>query len=218
MTNKEVINFLDQVRKILLDDKSWLESTIQPINEAFDMAIDALTAQLELTDGQAIEHLRESGWMQNHDKQMYEMGLREQLADDSDSYDALLPSAQPELAQDLHNACTDAISRQAAIDAMANTLWQYPSKCYRNLNEYAFAKGLAELGLKSVPSAQPDISEYSDKLWRNAYERGKRDAQPEIIHCRECKHWKQDHTCREHSLVSPMMANEFCSRAERRKE
>ena len=53
-------------------------------------------AQSEITDGQAIEHLRESGWMQNHDKQMYEMGLREQLADDSDSYDALLPPAQPE--------------------------------------------------------------------------------------------------------------------------
>lgn len=43
--------------------------------------------------------------------------------------------------------------------------------------------------------------------------------QPEIIHCRECKHWRSsDHTCHEHSLVSPMMANEFCSRAERREE
>lgn len=41
-------------------------------------------------------------------------------------------------------------------------------------------------------------------------------AQPEIIRCKDCKHWRFDHTCREHSLVSPMMANEFCSRAERR--
>ena len=54
------------------------------------------SAQSEITGEQAIEHLRESGWMQNHDKQMYEMGLREQLADDSDSYNALLPSAQPQ--------------------------------------------------------------------------------------------------------------------------
>ena len=45
MTNKEVINFLNQVRKILLNDKSWLESTTQPINEAFDMAISALEKQ-----------------------------------------------------------------------------------------------------------------------------------------------------------------------------
>ena len=45
MTNQDVINFLNQIRKILLDDKSWLESTIQQINEAFDMAISALQAQ-----------------------------------------------------------------------------------------------------------------------------------------------------------------------------
>ena len=51
---------------------------------------------------------------------------------------------------------SDIISRQAAIDAMTNTLWHYPNECYRNLNEYEFAKGLAELGLKSVPSAQPE--------------------------------------------------------------
>ena len=38
----------------------------------------------------------------------------------------------------------------------------------------------------------------------------------EIIRCKDCKHWKFDHTCHEHSLVSPMMANDFCSRAERR--
>lgn len=46
MNNQEVINFLDQVRKILLNDKSWLESTTQPINEAFDMAISALERQI----------------------------------------------------------------------------------------------------------------------------------------------------------------------------
>ena len=46
MTNKQVINFLDQVRKILLNDKSWLESTHQPINEAFDMAISVLEKQI----------------------------------------------------------------------------------------------------------------------------------------------------------------------------
>ncbi|MBO6208420.1 MAG: hypothetical protein J6O73_16025 [Lachnospiraceae bacterium] len=50
----------------------------------------------------------------------------------------------------------DLIYRQAAIDAMANALRYYPNECYRNLNEYEFAKGLAELGLKSVPSAQPE--------------------------------------------------------------
>ena len=55
----------------------------------------------------------------------------------------------------------DLISRQAAIDAMTNTLWHYPNECYRNLNAYEFAKGLAELGLKSVPSAQPEWNNHT---------------------------------------------------------
>lgn len=50
---------------------------------------------------------------------------------------------------------SDLIYREDAINAMTNTLWHYPNECYRNLNKYEFAKGLAELGLKSVPSAQP---------------------------------------------------------------
>lgn len=41
-------------------------------------------------------------------------------------------------------------------------------------------------------------------------------AQTEIIRCGECKYWRADHTCKEHSLVSPMLAYDFCSRAERR--
>lgn len=48
MTNQEVISFLNKIRKILLDDKSWLESTIQPINEAFDKAISALEKQIPM--------------------------------------------------------------------------------------------------------------------------------------------------------------------------
>ena len=45
------------------------------------------------------------------------------------------------------------------------------------------------------------------------------DKSAEIIRCKKCKHWRSsDHTCHEHSLVSPMMANDFCSRAERREE
>lgn len=53
-------------------------------------------------------------------------------------------------------ADSDTISRAAAIDAMANTLWHYPNEYYRNLNVYEFARGLVEFGLKSVPTAQPE--------------------------------------------------------------
>lgn len=37
----------------------------------------------------------------------------------------------------------------------------------------------------------------------------------EVVRCKDCKYWGDDHTCHEHSLVSPMGANEFCSRGER---
>jgi hypothetical protein len=60
------------------------------------------------------------------------------------------------LAKDINVPSNDCISREAAIDSMTNTLWHYPNELYRNLKEYEFAKGLAELGLKSVPSAQPE--------------------------------------------------------------
>ena len=53
-------------------------------------------AEPEITDEQAILHLQSTGWMQNHDKAMYESGLREQLADDSGSYDSLIQT-QPEI-------------------------------------------------------------------------------------------------------------------------
>lgn len=92
----------------------------------------------------------------------------------------------------------DLISRQAAIDAMTSILWHYPNECYRNLNEYEFAKWLAELGLKSVPPAQP-----------------------EIIRCRDCKFlrltglvWK----CQNRLVMMLCDPNDYCSRAERKEE
>ena len=47
MTNKEAINVLRQVNKILVSDKSWLENTHEPLNTAFEMAIEALEQQPE---------------------------------------------------------------------------------------------------------------------------------------------------------------------------
>lgn len=73
------------------------EKLYKKIIQAIDKRVATLpSVQPEITDEQAIDHLQKSGWMQNHDRQMYEAGLKEKLADDSGSYDALLPSAQPE--------------------------------------------------------------------------------------------------------------------------
>jgi len=107
-----------------------------------------------------------------------------------------LPSAQPETHDKrTETHASDLISRQAAIDRIN----------------------------KQREHLQPDIypqDKIGDAAYRICAEFIERlpSAQPEIIRCRECKHWREDHTCREHSLVSPMMAYEFCSRAERREE
>ena len=58
-----------------------------------------------------------------------------------------LPSAQPELAQDLPNACTDAISRQAAIDALTE---------YGNGRTVYIGVEEAIRRIEQLPSAQPE--------------------------------------------------------------
>ena len=89
----------------------------------------------------------------------------------------------------------DLISRQTAIDAI---LAVTGNSSVRELYEHVQEHGLSEMWsggvnaaidiIIAVPSAQPDLSGYSSRLWKAAYERGKAEAQPEIIHCGECKH------------------------------
>ena len=77
---------------------------------------------------------------------------------------------------------SDLISRQDAIDAV-----QHAFDRETLLN--GFMRKVAVDALKTMPSAQPDMSEYSVWLWRNAYECGKSDAQQEVIRCKDCKNW-----------------------------
>ena len=104
-----------------------------------------------------------------------------------------LPSAQPETHEkrtETH-AC-DLISRQAAIDAI---LAVTGNSSVRELYEHVQEHGLSDMWsggvnaaidiIIAVPSAQLDMSEYSDKLWKAAYERGKAEAQQRWIPCSE---------------------------------
>ena len=83
--------------------------------DAYVAAIDTLKTfapvqpePSEITDEQAILHLQSTGWMQNHDREIYESGLKERLADDSESYDSLIP----------YEDDGDTISRRAAVDVV----------------------------------------------------------------------------------------------------
>ncbi len=45
------------------------------------------------------------------------------------------------------------------------------------------------LGSTSSFAPIADLSEYSDKLWKAAYERGKAEALSEVVRCKDCVHW-----------------------------
>ena len=83
------MRLIDADALIAYCNDNWIPLNVDAVNAQ-------PTIQSELTDEQSIAYLQSSGWMQRHDKEMYERGLKEQLADDSDSYDSLLPTVQPE--------------------------------------------------------------------------------------------------------------------------
>ena len=84
------MRLIDADALIAYCNDNWIPLNVDAVNAQ-------PTIQPELTDEQSIAYLKSSGWMQRHDKEMYERGLKEQLADDSDSYDSLLPTVQPEI-------------------------------------------------------------------------------------------------------------------------
>ena len=88
-----------------------------------------------------------------------------------------LPSAQPKRTEkrtETHSC--DYISREAAIDAI-NHICPVDTEYDCTLLDRVDVRCV----LSDLPSAQPDLSGYSDKLWRNAYEKGKAEGKAEII-------------------------------------
>lgn len=83
-----------------------------------------------------------------------------------------VPHAQPETHEERTetHAC-DCISRQAAIDAHYEYCNKHP--------DAGFPVWSLKI-LEDLPSAQQDLSGYSDRLWKAAYERGKAEAQAQL--------------------------------------
>lgn len=142
-----------------------------------------------------------------------------------DAFDELMQraSAQPEKRTQERtetHAC-DCISRQAAIDSICRTVCDNPEICESPCDEIKV--------LETMPSAQPvdedtnvpvnDLSGYSDRLWKAAYERGKAEAQAEIVWCKDCNKASKcygDVVMRSRGGGNIYCPLEFCSEAERR--
>ena len=121
----------------------------------------------------------------------------------------------------------DLISRQAAIELIHSL---YPSAPIMRMNRKRWEEKYRqyieiEKALERLPSAQQYTDEEIQKMQDmeqaqldKAFELGREDAQPEIIHCKDCR-WQKDQSestawlpCR--AIVTP--SDFYCGRAERR--
>lgn len=117
----------------------------------------------EITDERAILHLQSTGWMQNHNREIYESVLKERLADDSKSYDSLIP----------HEDDGDTISRQMAIDAIDE--WFKKVVSARNMSAYeydsAYAQGEIDAYVTAIDTVKTLTSVQPEPKWIPCSER-----------------------------------------------
>ena len=103
----------------------------------------------------------------------------------------------------------DVVYRQAAIDAAIEAADDWDGGCSKERERFI------RDALEELPPAQLDMSGYSDKLWKAAYERGKRDAQAEIIRCDECRYYsRKTHRCEPLGMIT--CDGFWCKQAERK--
>ena len=125
---------------------------------------------------------------------------------------------------------SDYISRQAAIDALFG-LYEYqrdidPTEAADLVRQGIY---LAEKKIDQLPSVQPDLDEWCNTCREYDTERhccprfnkvireALKDAQPEVVHCRDCRY---ENTGECEYKFGLLVANDenFCSYGERRKE
>lgn len=108
---------------------------------------------------------------------------------------------------------TGMIDRQAAIDAL-RAMQTY--KLSEGDDMLLIDKAEAQTELMMLPTFDTDISEYSERLWKLAYERGHKEG---VVRCKDCV-FSQGFAW----LACPMAEkvklkdDDFCSRGERRKK
>lgn len=113
---------------------------------------------------------------------------------------------------------SDLISRQAAIGAISSMFAPTPT-------QKDMVEDCLEI-IENLPSAQPyteaeiqKMQELEQAELQKAYECGRASAQPEIIRCRECKHYEGGWYCSawNNSPGFPIVTEKgYCNLAERR--
>lgn len=77
-----------------------------------------------------------------------------------------------------NNTCeVDLINRADAIEAVVCHIWHTPPETRKMFNCENYVRYVVEEALKPLPSADTDMSEYCDRLWKIAYERGKAETE-----------------------------------------
>ncbi len=105
---------------------------------------------------------------------------------------------------------SDLIDRQTAIET-AMTMYE---RC--TTGDIIDLRDLICESLAVLPSVELDISEYSDRLWKLAYERGKTEG---IVRCKDCSYYVDGFPyayCDRNAVQMMRGENDYCSRGERR--
>ena len=103
---------------------------------------------------------------------------------------------------------SDCVSKRAVID-----LWdKYHPTIAVDAMQY-------DAALRLLSPTPPDMSGYSDRLWKMAYERGKAESQPEIIHCKDCRYSERDSIfggrfCHYDGKADVVKGDHYCGHAE----
>lgn len=100
----------------------------------------------------------------------------------------------------------DLISRKFLIEAFKDEFYAMYSDDFNYMIKW----------FENLPAA--DSSEFCDQLWLIAYEHGKRDAEPDIIRCKDCKHYNAGFECLIEGYGIERNNDWFCGDAERREE
>ena len=118
------------------------------------------------------------------------------------SKNVILPPVETKLAKNspkVESNSGDLIYRQEAIDTIQNEV--EPFAIIDPETNYVIGISVKEADvirtLEKLPPAQVDLSGYSDRLWRTAYERGKAEAQAESCeYYALCRHGRDENKLR----------------------